>query len=352
MSGSRVSLLFLLAPVGCFVGVEPLAGTCPRVELGAFRSVDPTALPIDAAPSSADVIFADGSGFGVLDPDERTIRRFDRDGHSTVTVPIPSPGGTFAVALRDHSGFAILRRLPDAGTGFELQIASVDGALRTTVPLTPNFSAPSGIFEDSARNDSLGSTSSTTEEARILVEQAHGQICLPDGNGCKPGLPDGTGVYVQAEKLDQSTLRLSFFGIEPLAGPDIPAWAIPEKELPTSDERQVTLHTDRMLSNVVALAPVAFPEEGQTIHAVLAVLLLYGAPSSGTRARLEPELRAVLMDSSGRKRDELRLEAGPQNDEGPSVALADGGALFQLRIEGDDVTVLRTDLVLARGSTP
>jgi hypothetical protein len=339
----------------------------PRIALGSPR-VAPTAVMIEAAwgadgpvdggvssppQGASSLVFArdaahlagrvallkDGAGFAILDPDGRRILRFDRDGLETGTVRLPSSGAILGFSLAGGGGFEVLRHLPSPATGFEIQRVALNGSVEASTALTYYYDRPTGIFED-------GPTGG------MLVEQAFGQVCSPAGDGCKPGRPDAAGVYVTTAKLDHRTVRVAFDGHLPVQGPDLPSWAVSDAEAPPVATRLVTLAADRSVANVVDLDPVAISEQGATSHAALVVLLLYDEPGSVTQAPREPELRAVLLDAYGQKRDELSLQPCLQSDSSHHLVLGLGGALFQLCAGEEGFSVLRTDLTLFPRTLP
>jgi hypothetical protein len=240
-------------------------------------------------------ILADGDGFAVLDQENLRILRYGPDATLRGQVPIPDRATTDAVSLGDGFGLLSYHRLPDAT--WELTTLDEQGGSATSVAL-PEMEPPTGVF---------------AYEGHLLVEEAHGSLLDPITGVRYPGRPDGHGWFVSAEKTGETDLVLTWSRLD-------------------GNRRPVRLHTDRILSNVVALDPI---EDGAVV-----TLLLYDEGPAPRYAMQDAELRVVSVDRWGHRRDEARLPVGLKTDMTRHLAIV-GDTLLQLRTSPDGVEVAR-----------
>jgi hypothetical protein len=258
-------------------------------------------------------VLRDGMGFAVLDQENRRILRYDRDGGERGAIPIPDRATLDAVALGGSYGLLAYDR--ESRPPWRLRHVDEQGVLLSTTPLSEAFEAPSGVF---------------SLDGHLLVEDAHGPLCLADRSRCWPGRPDGGGLFVSAEKTGLYEVAL--------------AWR--HGEGPPS--ARLRLQADRLVSNVISLDP--FVREGE--HLVLLALLLYDEGPAPRFEMLDPEIRVLLVDSLGHRRDEQRLAPGDGSDVTRPLCAASDGALFQLRPRASGLAVLRREFHLARRRRP
>jgi hypothetical protein len=266
----------------------------PTLTLGEVRSVVPTravagtwARDFGKDPG-ADLgplaVLADDDGFALLDQENRRILRYDADGEARGEVPVASRATLDAA--RDGAGFATLEYDRETVTWSSRR---PDGA-----PLATGLRNPTAIFVD-------GDT--------VLVEDAHGETVDPAGNRY-PGRPTGDGRYVRAVK----------------DGDDV--------VLTWSDGKVVRVEPGRMLGNVVAL--------DARDDVVLLSMLLFD--ESATFEMVSPELRTVVLDDAGTRRDEVSIPPGVATTVARELALGPDGALWRLTTDADGVGVERWEL--------
>jgi hypothetical protein len=229
-------------------------------------------------------VVADGDGFALLDQENRRVLRYDADGAALGEVAIASR--TTLDAARDGEGFATLEYDRDAVTWSSRR---PDGA-----PMATGLGNPTAIFVD-------GDT--------VLVEDAHGETVDPAGNRY-PGRPTGDGRYVRATREGD------------------------EIALTWSDGRTVRIAPDRTVGNVVAL-----DARGDVV--MISLLLFDESP---TYEMLAPELRTVVVDDRGERRDEISIPPGVATTVTRELALGPDGALWRLSTTVDGAAVERWEI--------